>query len=630
MDNLITNYYPNNNLPVTAILYQQDSNFNGVEAHFAFFKVNAHFDSEKLLNFKQQVGAELLVGIVTNKDEMNDDSVEVADKIMWCEPDDVDILVGTINHVTSNENFINIDKNDFLICFENTNTARFISYRTTNDNFNDLSRYANKFQVVADLSPKYEALIMHISATDNFDFGNQEKISKAMETFITEQSSIFYGISFTAKDNRCDIATFAFWSDDTRPKVLPTQLQNQLSLAEEPLAINLLSLLASKPSTFDNNAIHLFMGYQYPKQATYLKLTKAPHLLMTDSSKDTTNKMLHTLMVSILVQYSLEQVRLMLIDSEKPVFTDYQNLPHLIAPISNRENAAQNLAWCQLEMERRYQLMGLTKTRNLTAFNQKMEKANEFSKLLARYRVSDNLNIDREQIAALLQPLPRIVIIISELKELISHDTLFNEKMIINIAQKSCAAGIHLILLTNQPTYDVITELLRANILTRLSFKVNTIADSRTILDNLDAELLTEEDILFIRSDSSEPKYLQPIFATQFEINQACEKWQVDAKQNYVNTQSQEINELIESYMQEIPKELYNPSQPDPLYDEVISFIREGGKVSASSIQRKFSIGYNRAARLIDRMEAEGIVSSVDKSGRRVILQMLTNFERKN
>ena len=278
MDNLITNYYPKTDLPVTAILYQQDSNFNGVEAHFAFFNVNAHFDSEKLLDFKQQVGAELLVGIVTNKDEMNDDSVEVADKIMWCEPDDVDILVPTINHVTSNENFISIDKNDFLICFENTNTARFISYRTTNDNFNDLSRYANKFQVVADLSPKYEALIMHMSATDNFDFGNQEKISKAMETFITEQSSIFYGISFTAKDNRCDIATFAFWSDDTRPKVLPTQLQNQLSLAKEPLDITLLSLLASKQPTIDNKAIHLFMGYQYPKQATYLNLTKAPHL----------------------------------------------------------------------------------------------------------------------------------------------------------------------------------------------------------------------------------------------------------------------------------------------------------------------------------------------------------------
>lgn len=630
MENLITNYYPNNNLPVTAILYQQDSNFNGVESHFAFFNVNAHFDSEKLLDFKQQVGAELLVGIVTNKDDMSDDSVKVADKIMWCEPDDVDILVPTINHVTSNENFISIDKNDFLICFENTNTARFISYRTTNDNLNDLSRYANKFQFVPDISPKYTAIIMNITTADNFNFNDQEKISKAMETFIAEQSSIFYGISFTARDNRCDIATFAFWYDNNGSKLSSKKSQNQLPLSKEQWDVSLLSLLASKPSTFDNNAIHLFMGYQYPKQATYLNLTKAPHLLMTGRSKDTTNKMLHTLMVSILVQYSPEQVRLMLIDSEKPVFTDYQNLPHLIAPISNRENATRNLAWCQLEMERRYQLMGLTKTRNLTAFNQKMEKANEFSKLLARYRVSDNLNIDSEQIAALLQPLPRIVIIISELKELISHDTLFNEKMIINIAQKACAAGIHLILLTDQPTYDVITELLRANIPTRLSFEVNTKVDSRTILDNLDAELLTEEDILFIRSDSSEPKYLQPIFATQFEINQACEKWQVDAKQNYVNTQSQEINELIESYMQEIPKELYNPSQPDPLYDEVISFIREAGNVSTSSVQRRFSIGYNRAARLIDRMESEGIVSSVDKSGRRVILQMLTNFERKN
>lgn len=630
MDNLKNNYYPKNNLPVTAILYQQDSNFNGVEAHFAFFNVNAHFDSEKLLDFKQQVGAELLVGIVTNKDDMSDDSVKVADKIMWCEPDDVDILVATINHVTSNENFILIDKNDFLICFENTNTARFISYRTTNDNFNDLSRYANKFQVVADLSPKYEALIMHISATDNFDFGNQEKISKAMETFITEQSSIFYGISFTGRDNRCDIATFAFWYDNNGPKLSSKKSQNQLPLCKEQWDVSLLSLLASKPSAFDNNAIYLFIGYQYPKQATYLNLTKAPHLLMAGRSKETITKMLHTLMVSILMQYSPEHVRLMLIDSEKPVFTDYQNLPHLITPINDRKNAAQNLAWCQLEMERRYRLMSLTKTRNLVDFNQKMEETNELSKLIARYRVVDNPIIDFEQISVLFQPLPRIVVIFSELKELMLDGTLSNEKMIINIAQKACAAGIHLILSTNYPSVDVITGLIKANIPTRLSFEVNTKADSRTILDSLGAELLTGEDMLLLPSGSDESKYLQPIFATQTEINQACEKWQLDERQNYVVTQSQEINELIESYMQEIPMRFYDPSQPDPLYDEVVRFIREGGKVSASSIQRKFGIGYNRAARLIDRMEAEGIVSSVDKSGRRVILQMLTNFERKN
>ena len=168
--------------------------------------------------------------------------------------------------------------------------------------------------------------------------------------------------------------------------------------------MSLLSLLASKPSAFDNNAIHLFMGSQYPKQATYLNLTKAPHLLMAGGSKETITKLLHPLMVSILMQYSPEHVRLMLIDSEKPVFTDYQNLPHLIAPINDRKNAAQNLAWCQLEMERRYRLMSLTKTRNLVDFNQKMEETNELSKLIARYRVVDNPIIDFEQISALFQP----------------------------------------------------------------------------------------------------------------------------------------------------------------------------------------------------------------------------------
>ena len=139
-------------------------------------------------------------------------------------------------------------------------------------------------------------------------------------------------------------------------------------------------------------------------------------------------------------------------------------------------------------------------------------------------------------------------------------------------------------------------------------------------LDSSGAELLTSEDMLFLPSGSDESKYIQPIFATQAEINQACEKWQLDERQNYVVTQSQEINELIESYMQEIPMRFYDPSQPDPLYDEVVSFIQEGGKVSASSIQRKFSIGYNRAARIVDAMEEAGLVSGMTKSGKRELL----------
>ena len=183
-------------------------------------------------------------------------------------------------------------------------------------------------------------------------------------------------------------------------------------------------------------------------------------------------------------------------------------------------------------MERRYQLMSLTKTRNLVDFNQKMEETNELSKLIARYRVVDNPIIDFEQISALFQPLPRIVIIVSELKELMLDGTLSNEKMIINIAQKASAAGIHLILSTNYPPVDVITGLIKANIPTRLSFEVNTKSDSQTILDSSGAELLTGEDMLFLPSGNDESKYLQPIFATQFEINQACEKWQVDAKQS--------------------------------------------------------------------------------------------------
>lgn len=613
MNNLTTDIYPKTNCPITAILYQESINSNDAKAHFAFFHVNSQFNSKELLAFKQRVGAKLLIAIVTNESETSDDRVKVADKIMWCEPDDVDILAATINQITSEENFISIDENDFLICFENTNNARFISYRTTTNSFNDLSRYTNKFQLVADSLPKYTAIITHITADDSFNFDDQEKTTKSMDKFVVDDSNIFHGVSFTGKYNRCDIATFAFWYDSNGPKLSSKNLQNQLPLVKEQWDVSLLSLLANKPSAFDNNAIDLFMGYRCPKQATYLNLTKAPHLLIAGRSTDTTNKMLHTLMVSILMQYSPEQVRLMLIDNENSVFTDYQNLPHLIAPIGDRKNSTQNLAWCQLEMERRYQLMSLAKTRNLADFNQKMEKTNQFNKALASLRIIDTPSIDFEQISALFQPLPRIVVVVSELKELMLDGTLPNEKLITNLAMKARAAGIHLILSTNQPTFDVIIELLKVNIPTRLSFEVNTKVDSRTILESSGAELLTDEDMLFLPSDSSEPKYLKPIFARQTEISQVCEKWQVSETQNYAKTQSQEINKSIEAYMQEIPNRLYDLSQLDPIYNDVVSFIREGGKVSAASIQRKFSIGYNRAARLIDRMEAEGIISTMNK-----------------
>ena len=613
MNNLTTDIYPKTNCPITAILYQESINSNDAKAHFAFFHVNSQFNSKELLAFKQRVGAKLLIAIVTNEGETSDDRVKVADKIMWCEPDDVDILAATINQITSEENFISIDENDFLICFENTNNARFISYRTTTNSFNDLSRYTNKFQLVADSLPKYTAIITHITADDSFNFDDQEKTTKSMDKFVVDDSNIFHGVSFTGKYNRCDIATFAFWYDSNGPKLSSKNLQNQLPLVKEQWDVSLLSLLANKPSAFDNNAIDLFMGYRCPKQATYLNLTKAPHLLIASRSTDTTNKMLHTLMVSILMQYSPEQVRLMLIDNENSVFTDYQNLPHLIATIGDRKNSTQNLAWCQLEMERRYQLMSLAKTRNLADFNQKMEKTNQFNKALASLRIIDTPSIDFEQISALFQPLPRIVVVVSELKELMLDGTLPNEKLITNLAMKARAAGIHLILSTNQPTFDVIIELLKVNIPTRLSFEVNTKVDSRTILESSGAELLTDEDMLFLPSDSSEPKYLKPIFARQTEISQVCEKWQVSETQNYAKTQSQEINKSIEAYMQEIPNRLYDLSQLDPIYNDVVSFIREGGKVSAASIQRKFSIGYNRAARLIDRMEAEGIISTMNK-----------------
>lgn len=602
-----------------AIIYQQGLDYSEKSASLAMFIACLNVDIKSIIAFKKEVQADYLIAIVT--DNVEYPCLAIANRFIYCNAADVTDLAQALKMMSGEKTFISIDANDIKLCFTGRNTASFVSFRTTLHNFQqDLPKYQIKLKQETQNSKDSEYLITHVSCSENFNFDEQEKITEVNNSVFGKHLSTFYSIAFTDDTTDCHIANLIFWHDENRPQVLSTRVNNQLPSSTDRLDVSLQSLLVNKKFSVANNALHLFMGSQYPKQVTFLNLIDAPHLLMAGLSKVTSYKMLHTLMVSILMQYSPEQVRLMLIDSEKPVFTDYQNLPHLISPINNRENAIQSLAWCQLEMERRFNLMRQTSTRSIVDLNQKIEEANKVSLLLDSYRVADNLYIESEQICALLQPLPTIVIVVSELKELMQDGTLPNERLITNLVIKARAAGIHLILSTNYPSADVITDLIKINIPTRLSFAVNTIADSSTILDKEGAEMLTDEAILFLPSYSEEPKYLQPIFATQTEISQACEQWQFYKKVNHVVTQSDEIAELIETNKLNIPKRFYELSQPDSMYDDVVNYIRATNTVSASAIQRKFNIGYNRIRRLVERMEAEKIVTSKSRKGKRTLL----------
>lgn len=528
-----------------AIIYQQGTDYSQQSASFAMFVAKPDLDIEAILAFEKEIQANCLIAIVTDNHEYP--CLAIANRFIFCKESNVKDLAQALRMMSGDKAFISIDENDIKQGFDGRNTVSFISFYTTLNNLqHDLPNYQNQLKQESHHVTDCKFLISHITCSDDFNFDDQEKITTVNQSICPDELNIYYSVAFTDDTTDCHIASLFFWQDDSRPQVLSTRLENQLAITKERLNVALLSLLANKEPVITSNAIHLFMGYQYPKQATFLNLVQAPHLLMAGHSKQTTTKMLHTFMVSMLMQYSPQQVRLMLIDGENPIFTDYRNLPHLISPISDRANATQNLAWCQLEMERRYQLMSQTKSRTLADFNQKIDEANKLSRLLARYRDTENPSIDSEQITALLQPLPRIVVIVSELRELMLDGTLPNEQLITNLAIKARAAGIHLILSTNHPSVDVLTDLVKAHIDTRLSFKVNTKVDSQTILDRQGAELLADEDMLFIPSYSDEPKYLQPIFATPTEISQACEQWQLHKKLSYVATKSLEIDEMIE------------------------------------------------------------------------------------
>ena len=383
--------------------------------------------------------------------------------------------------------------------------------------------------------------------------------------------------------------------------------------------VRLIELLKTEAYQDPDGLISMAMGKDIAGRPIIADLAKAPHMLVAGTTGSGKSVLVNSLLLSMLLKYTPEQLRLILIDPKQLELANYGDIPHLLTPVvTDMTEAASALAWSVAEMERRYQLMSLFKVRKLDEFNKKVMAAEQSGEPLLDplWRPNDSVSQDR---APKLKPLPQIVIVADEFADMIMQVGKQAEELITRLAQKSRAAGIHLILATQRPSVDVITGLIKANIPVRAALRVNSKVDSRTILDAGGAEdMLGHGDMLFLGPGQIEPNRVHGAFISDAEVNRVCDAWRERGAPNYIDNMFDNFE--LNSAPSGGDASGSSNGEEDPLYDDVVAFLLETRKVSASSIQRKFSIGYNRAARIVDAMEEAGLVSGMTKSGKRELL----------
>ena len=382
--------------------------------------------------------------------------------------------------------------------------------------------------------------------------------------------------------------------------------------------VRLIELLETPTYRDPNNLISMAMGKDISGNPVLTDLAKAPHMLVAGTTGSGKSVAVNSMILSMLLKYTPDQLRLILIDPKQLELANYNDIPHLLTPVvTDMKDAVSALNWCVNEMERRYKLMSFLKIRKLSDYNRKVEEAiaNGEDLIDPTWKASDSVVGER---APRLTPLPSIVIVADEFADMIMQVGKKAEEMITRLAQKSRAAGIHLLLATQRPSVDVITGLIKANIPTRVALRVNSKIDSRTILDAGGAEdLLGHGDMLFLGPGKIEPERVHGAFISDDEVNRICDAWRERGEPDYVD-------EILTPFDEEPTSRGFEDGEGDPsrdaLYDQCVSFVLETRKVSTSSIQRKFSLGYNRAARIVDQMEENGIVSAMGANGKRDIL----------
>jgi S-DNA-T family DNA segregation ATPase FtsK/SpoIIIE len=387
-----------------------------------------------------------------------------------------------------------------------------------------------------------------------------------------------------------------------------------------------------KSKAYDDMAspLALALGKDIGGLPVVADLQKMPHLLIAGTTGSGKSVGINAMVLSLLYKATAEHVRLIMVDPKMLELSVYEGIPHLLAPVvTDMKQAANALRWCVAEMERRYQLMAALGVRNIGGYNRKIKDAADAGKpipdpvLAQRLQAGEKDLLDPETgNVPDCVPLPYIVVVIDELAALMMIVGKKVEELIARLAQKARASGIHLILATQRPSVDVITGLIKANIPTRIAFQVSAKVDSRTILDQSGAEsLLGHGDMLYLMPGTSVPVRVHGAFVSDQEVHRVVSALR--------STEPDYVNEVLEGPRGPIPGLPAEDgsdgggggdAEQDALYDEAVKIVAESRKASVSGIQRRLKIGYNRAARLVETMEAAGLVGPLQPNGSREVL----------
>jgi len=377
--------------------------------------------------------------------------------------------------------------------------------------------------------------------------------------------------------------------------------------------VRLSEILGSEVYAAMHSPLSLALGKDIAGNPVVADLQKMPHLMVAGTTGSGKSVAINAMILSLLYKAEPRHVRLILVDPKMLELSVYQDIPHLLAPVvTDMKQAANALAWCVAEMDRRYRLMSWVGVRNLSGYNHKVLEAEKHGKPL-----EDPATIDSGAPQP-LAPLPYIVVVIDELADLMMVVGKKIEELVARLAQKARASGIHLILATQRPSVDVITGLIKANIPTRIAFQVASRVDSRTILDQQGAEaLLGAGDMLYLPAGSGLAQRVHGAFVGDHEVHRVVDHLKSLASPEY-------LEEVLEPGVAEEPGGGGNGEgaggEKDALYDQAVEIVLRTRRPSISLVQRHLRIGYNRAARLIEDMERAGLVSPMQSNGNREVL----------
>jgi S-DNA-T family DNA segregation ATPase FtsK/SpoIIIE len=403
-------------------------------------------------------------------------------------------------------------------------------------------------------------------------------------------------------------------------EVIPGKSVIGLEIPNEQREIVVLSeILMSSDFDLAGSLLTLALGKDIGGQPTVVDLAKMPHLLVAGTTGSGKSVAINAMILSLLYKSLPSDVRVIMIDPKMLELSVYEGIPHLLTPVvTDMKEAANALRWCVGEMERRYKLMAALGVRNVGGYNRKVRDAIDKGEPIEDPLFNPEEVLEEDPQVPTLEPLPFIVIVIDELADMMMVVGKKVEELIARLAQKARAAGVHLILATQRPSVDVITGLIKANIPTRIAFQVSSKIDSRTILDQSGAEqLLGHGDMLYLAPGTGVPTRVHGAFVDDAEVHRVVEHLKGRGKPEY-------LEEIVQTTADFLPgsggQSEDTDAEVDALYDSAVRIVTETRRASISGVQRRLKIGYNRAARMIEQMEATGVVGPQQSNGNREVL----------